>query len=177
MTKYLLMAAGLMLSPLLVVEASASDFQVAVQRKKLDASKVQTRRPNTESEKNETVIYQVTVTNRAFSKESGELEARYVIFVERQELAEQPGTEQTERVRGEAKVEPLKAQGKTTFDTKEFALRDQQLSGKFSGYVGGGRIRAKDSIQGVWVKLYDASGAEVGEYVNPTTLRNRMKWE
>ncbi len=167
-----LLLAGLLLAPWIV--QAADNFQVSVLRKKADAIRAKAARPGEEITATETVFYQVTVANRAF-KETGAVTARYILFVERQELGVKAGSEQIDKEKGENAVEALKPQGKVSFNTSEITLREQSLSGGNFIYLNGGRIKAKDSLVGIWVKLFEGE-TQVGEYINPSTLSNKYKW-
>jgi len=160
-----------MVAPLI---AEANDYQIAVLRKKANATRAKAVQSGQTTKSTENLFYQVAVTNRAF-KESPALKVKYVLFVERQEIGEKPGSEQIEKVRGDGSIAVLKPQGKATLDTSEVTLREQSLTGNWY-YSDGGRIKAKDSLTGIWIKLYDGD-VEVGEYVNPTTLQGKHKWE
>jgi hypothetical protein len=154
--------------------AEANNFGITVARKTADATvpkAVKSGEPLTE--KTETVFYQVTVANTAF-KPSAALKAKYIVFVERQEIGEKAGSEQIEKIKGSADVKELKPREKETFSTSEIKLKEKGVTGNYI-YTSGGRIRAKDSLAGVWVKLYEGE-TEVAEYVNPTTLSNKHKW-
>lgn len=176
MIKYLLLSTGLMLSPLWAVKVEASDFQIAVQRKTAAHNPKVSKGYSSDSKGSSTVFYQATVSYRSMSKPASEVEARYIILVERQRLGERIGEEKAERVRGTANIPALTPQEKFTFDTKSVELFEKGLSSQFAGYTNGGRTRSKDSIKGIWIKLFEG-GQEVGEYINPTTLSNKVKWE
>jgi len=164
----------------------ASDLQVTASRKKISSAEShksfhknnisdQTRiNPGVKGSKQEKVNYAVNVTNRSFSP-MPELEARYIIFVERQQLGAKKGTEQVEKITGKESVAGMPAKGSTVFNTQAVKLREQSLSGNWI-YSNGGRLKATDSIIGIWIKFFDGD-TEVEEYVNPTTLANRHKWE
>ena len=42
-------------------------------------------------------------------------------------------------------------------------------------YANGGRVKAQDSIKGIWIKFFDGVN-EVDEYANPTTLTKKNVW-
>jgi len=161
---------GLMLAPWI---AQAEDFQISVLRKKTETARAGVGHDGDAIKGTEKCYYQVTVARKAF-KPSAAIQARYILFVEKQELAQKAGTEQVEKIKGDGKIESLKPQGKTTFNTSEVTLREQSLTGGWS-YTNGGRIKAKDSLVGIWIKLFDGE-TEVGEYINPTTLSSKYKW-
>jgi hypothetical protein len=47
----------------------------------------------------------------------------------------------------------------------------ENLVGRFH-YVNGGRIKAEDSLKGVWVRV-SQDGQIIGEYMNPPSLSTR----
>lgn len=38
-------------------------------------------------------------------------------------------------------------------------------------------LRAKDMIEGVWLRLFDSNGNEVGSFTSPSSLARKVKWE
>lgn len=169
--KSAIVIAALLFAPLF---AQAGDLQISVLRKKGEAEQT-TRVSEGETFKGkENYFYEVSVSNKSF-KPSHALEARYILFVERQEMGQKIGSERVEKVKGTAKVAALDAHANTHFDTKTVSLRERGLVGAYY-YANGGRIKAKDSLTGVWIKLFDGN-TEVAEYVNPTSLTSKQKWE
>ena len=153
---------GLMMAPLLL---QAENLEITVQRKKegLGQAKGDVEKTATQNWTGE-----VKVVNHAFQPVP-ELEARYILFVKRQELGEKPNSDHVEKVKGKAKVNALKPGESASILTSEVELRQQKLAGGYY-YVGGGSSKAEDTIAGVWIKLFNA-GKEAGEYVNPPTLK------
>jgi len=95
-----------------------------------------------------------------------ELQVRYVVYGKRQKIAQKPGEDKIEEVRGEAVVPSLKRRTPFVFDTPGVGLRQQALASNY--YLEkGGQTKAADTIAGIWVKVFKA-GAEVGEHVNPS---------
>jgi hypothetical protein len=168
--KRVLLLTGLVIAPWI---AEANNFSITAVRKAADALAGKAASPGNVSEKTETVVYQVTVTNTTF-KPSAALKAKYILFVERQEVGEKPGNEQIDKVKGSADVKELKPREKEIFSTSEIKLRQGGLSGAYY-FPDGGRVKAKDNVVGVWIKLFDGS-IEVAEYINPTTLSGKHKW-
>lgn len=122
----------------------------------------------------EVVSYQVDVQNKDFQAKPV-LKARYILFVERQRVGQKIGDELVEKVKGEASVPELAAMKSAQFATEGVKLLEERLTGAYI-YADGGRIKAKDSLLGIWVKFFDGD-TEVGEYVNPTSLKGRHQWE
>ncbi len=161
--------------------AWASDFQVTTTRKVEDTSKNNRHfgsktagriNPGVKGKKVETVYYAVNVTNRSFSAQPA-LQARYVLYVERQKLGEKIGTEKTDRIKGTSAIEGIAPKASISFDTTSIKLSEETLSGNWI-YANGGRMKAADKVLGIWIKFFDGD-KEVGEYMNPTTLK-RYGW-
>jgi hypothetical protein len=168
--KRVLLLVGLLLAPWI---AEANSFNISVARKKADARLAKPTAEGGVSEKSETFFYEVSVANKAF-KPSEPVTAKYIVFVERQEVGEKPGSEQIEKIKGEGEIAAMKAQGKESLNTKEVTLREKAIVGNYI-FVSGGRLKSRDTLVGVWVKLFQGD-TEVGEFVNPTTLANKHKW-
>lgn len=122
----------------------------------------------------ESFLYEVVVANKRFQA-GVPLKAHWVILVEREELGAKQGSDKLDWATGTAEIAAIPAHGKGTFKTDAVTLRDQSLTGGWI-YEGGGKIRAKDSFAGVWIKLFDGD-KQVGEYVNPSAVASRHKWE
>jgi len=161
---------ALFLSPAAVL---AGDLQIKVQKRQANSPQSQPSGNGLTLKVKESFLYEVTVTNSAF-KPSPELQARYVIFIDRQDLGSKQGTEKEDRITGDAPVGALAPHGNTSFRTKPVQLKEQSLTGGWI-YSNGGRIKAKDSLAGVWIKLFEGE-KEVAEYANPSTLTSRHQW-
>jgi hypothetical protein len=120
----------------------------------------------------EKYTYEITVQNRT-STDLTDLTVDYIVFVERQRLAEKKGAEVVQRVRGTAK---LGAVGRTpeSVTTNTITLYRENLVGSYH-YSDGGRIKAQDSFVGIWVRV-SQGGLLIGEAAFPTTLTTRG-WE
>lgn len=122
----------------------------------------------------EDCAYTITVANNSF-KDAPTMAVKYVVFVERQRPGEQKGAEHVERVTGSKPVAAIKSHQKATVDTDTFTMKHAQLASGWS-YKNGGKAVAKDSIKGVWVRVYEGTNV-VAEYVNPSTIRAREQWK
>ena len=167
--KKLAFLAALVMVPML---AQAGDFRISMDRKKDGAGNM---KGNDELKTSQNWVGEIKLENLTF-KPSPDLELRYIVFVKRQELAQKAGMDQIDQVKGTIPVKSLQSREVATFPTSEVTLRKQALSGRFSGYVGGGNTKAEDAVLGVWVKLFNGQ-TEVMEYINPTTLKAKNKWE
>ena len=151
----------------------AGDIKITAARKRVDASQAKMESEYTNSSE-EKWRYEAQLVNGGF-KPAPPLKARYIIFVQRQELGGKPGTETVEKLKGEAEVAALASHANGSFATNEVLLHHGSLVGE-RHYPNGGRIKAQDVILGIWIKLFDGT-TEVGEYVNPHTLTVKNKWE
>jgi hypothetical protein len=152
--------------------AFAGDIQVSLERKKtgLRGEQAQTGL-NSGTQK---WVGEVKIESGA-AQPTPELQARYVIYVRRQNIGQKVGEDQVQEVSGEAAVPSLKRRAPHVFDTSEIELRQQALAPNY--YLkNGGMTKASDSITGVWVKVFKG-GVEVGEYVNPTFIKEKYKWK
>lgn len=154
--------------------ARAGDLQFTVERKKVDAVGAKPTELGGAANRSETWHYQVKVQNDGF-KPTAALQAKYIVFVERQELGKKIGTETIEKVNGTATLQPMATGATAQFTTSDITLKESSLIGN-SFYLNGGRIHAKDSIRGVWIKLFDGT-KEVDQYVNPSTIATKEKWQ
>lgn len=167
--KRMALLAALVMIPML---AQAGDFLISMDRKKGGTGQL---KGEDELKTSQSWIGEIKVENLNF-KPTAEVELRYIIFVKRQELAQKAGMDQVDQVKGTVKVGALQSHEKASFSTSEITLRQQQLSGKYSGYKGGGITKATDTVMGVWVKLFSGE-TELAEYANPSTVKTKNKWE
>lgn len=166
--KKLAFMAALVLVPML---AQAGDFLISLDRKKDGTGQM---KGDIEKATSQNWVGDIKIENLTF-KPTAELELRYIIFVKRQELGQKAGMDQVDQVKGTVKVGILQSREKANFSTSEVTLRQQQLDAHFY-YKSGGIQKAVDTVMGVWVKLYSGE-TELMEYVNPTTLKAKNKWE
>jgi len=171
MKKYALSLCALLV-PCVVL---AGGIEIKVNRKNLEAQRLKAPKFGENPTGSETVAYQVSVQNKEF-KAMPPLKARYIIFVERQQIGQKVGTETVEQIKGEADVPEMGAMKGESFVTNGVKLLEEQLSGKYIAYTDGGRIKAKDRLVGIWVRFFDGE-TQVGEYVNPVNLKTRHTWE
>jgi hypothetical protein len=151
----------------------AGDLQISAERKHLEGG-VAAKQSGQFSKGSEKWQYAVKVINGSF-KPMPALRAEYVVFVQRQELGGKVGVEVVQRVKGQAALPPTNPQATASFESSEITLRVQAVAGALV-YSNGGRIKATDAIEGIWVKLFDGDN-QVGEYANPTTLSSKNVWD
>lgn len=162
----------------------AGDLQVTAQRRRTDNSHTNTQyksHPQKDgmaetSKADEKWQYTVKVANESFIP-SPALQAQYIIFIQRQNLGAKTSgvADSVEKVKGSAPVAAINAHSDTSFETSEVSLRQQSLMGGWV-YTNGGRIKATDSIEGIWVRFMDGD-KQVAEYVNPSNLSSKFQWE
>jgi len=160
---------ALMFFPIL---AQASDYEITVDRKKdaLSQSHEGSIQHNSQN-----WVGEVKLTNHGF-KDSPNLDLQYVVFVKRQDLGiKADAAEHVEKVRGSLQIPSVKGGATTTANTNEVKLRRQQLD-PHTVFLNGGIGKAEDTVLGIWVRL-SQGGKQVAEYVNPTTLTTKFKWE
>jgi len=162
-----IIAFALVVIPML---AQAADYEITVERKKTGIGQA---KGNVELKTSQSWTGEVKIQSHVF-KPVPELEARYIIFVKRQRLGQNRGEDKIDKVKGSSKVADLKSGMTTTFLTSEVTLKQEFLA---PGWIMvSGANRAEDSVLGVWVKLFDGT-KQVAEYVNPSTLTTKYKWE
>jgi hypothetical protein len=150
-------------------EAVASDAVVITSEKKLvDPGKADEGRGTKGSE---TFLYILTFQNQTLADISG-LKIDYAIFVQRPKLkapVTDPGP--VDKITGSGTIDILTNRTPQTISTSQFKLERKNLKPGFY-YERGGRIKAEDSVVGVWVRVTQ-NGQLVGEYTNPPTVKNR----
>ena len=156
------------------IAAPLAKVQITAQLKRAAGTKKGNGAAGSQVKATEKVSYALTVKNATFG-DLPELTVDYILFVERQKLGEKKtGESPVERVTGTANVAGLPKQGSEVVTTDEVSLKTESLVGGYH-YINGGRIRAEDSVVGVWVRVSQA-GQLVGEYAMPSTIIRRG-WE
>ena len=119
----------------------------------------------------ETVHYELRLQNQTIGDLSG-LKVDYIIFVQRQKLGERmTDPPKIERIAGSQPVDVLNNRDPKSVMTTAFALHKQTLGGGWS-YTNGGRVRAEDSVGGVWVRISQGDQM-IAEYINPSSVKSR----
>jgi hypothetical protein len=143
--------------------------QITAQKKKGDDKKGAFRGEGSISQNSEKQSYTITLQNRT-SADLANLTVDYIIFVERQRVGEKKGNEVVQRVKSSLKVENLSRKPQT-LSTDEVTLNSSNVVGNYI-YLDGGRIKAEDSLQGIWVRV-SQDGKQIGEYAIPSTMTSR----
>jgi hypothetical protein len=166
--------AGFIFTGLPARAALPGKVQIAVVKTKGDTVRAGGKGEGSQAKTTENISYTVTVKNTTFA-DLPALTVDYVLFVERPKLGEKKREEpRVERVTGSKKLEALPRQTPQVVTTDEVTLTTENLVGNYI-YANGGRIKAEDSIIGVWVRV-SQDGQIVGEYALPTTITKRG-WE
>jgi len=170
MKKAVLLAALLCL-PILAL-AQANNYEITVNRKKAGFNQ---SNKDAITSSSQTWSGEIKIRNKSF-KPSPEIEVQYVIFIRRQQLGATAGSaEHVEKVKGSQKVDTIKSGETIIIATKEVKLRAEKLDDNWY-FSGGGIAKAEDGILGVWVRIMQ-DGEQIAEYVNPTSLKAKQKWE
>jgi len=123
------------------------------------------------SKNDETVHYELRLQNQSLG-ELSKLNVEYIVFVQRQKLGERmTDPPRIERVSGSEAVAALNNREPLSVMTTDFTLHKGALGGGWT-YNNGGRLRAEDSVIGVWVRI-SQDGQLVAEYANPSSVKSR----
>lgn len=154
--------------------AQAGNYEITVERRK-DGLANQAKGSEPIQKQSQNWVGDVKITNRAFAP-SPELEARYIIFVRRQQIGSQAGaSDHVEKQNGSGRIASMKPGASMNMLTSEVQLKEEKLDPGWR-FKNGGIKSAQDGVIGIWLKLYNGS-TEVAEYVNPTTLKLKQKWD
>jgi hypothetical protein len=160
------------LSP--VVQAGNADLIINSVSKKFEENVTV---PNTGngsiSEKKEQWGYVVTIENKMFRPVAG-LEAKYVVFYKQEEIGSK-AAQRLQRKSGTVAIPEIAGGAKTTFRTNPVDLKKAVLNGNYY-FANGAKSKAEDSLSGIWVRIYQ-NGALFAEYVRPSSLSSKEKWE
>lgn len=119
----------------------------------------------------ETVHYELRLQNQT-TADLATLNVEYIVFVQRQRLGEKmTDPPHIDRVTGSESVEVLNNREPKSVTTKDFTLHKGSLGGGYT-YTNGGRLRAEDSVLGVWVRI-SQNGQMIAEYINPSSIKSR----
>jgi len=151
--------------------AQASDYEITVDRKRDPASM---EKGDVEKKSSQTWAGDVKILYRPF-KDSPALQGRYIVFVKRQKLGDTGNADKVDKVKGTFDVPPIKGGSSSKFSTVDVVLNKEHLAPGWR-MGNGGRGIAEDSVLGIWLKLYQGQ-TEVANYINPTTLTSKYKWE
>lgn len=143
--------------------------QISAQKKHGEVVKGAVGEAGTRAKSTNRQSYVITIQNRT-QGELTNLAVDYIVFVERQKLAQKKGDETVQRVTGTKTLDSL-AREPQVMTTEVVTLVTENLVGAYH-YGSGGRIKSEDSLIGVWVRV-SQDGKIIGEYALPTTAMNR----
>jgi hypothetical protein len=157
---------------LAIGHAASSDVEIHCAPRRVDATAPKNEADNTRTVSKEHWNYEVTVENKTFKPMAG-IEVKYMIFYKTEELGSKaPATQQHQS--GSMSINALKPREKKSFTTNPVELNKSHLIGHWY-YSGGERIKAEDTLSGVWIRVYE-NGQQLTEYANPSTL-TKEQWQ
>ena len=146
--------------------AVGSDVDIHVVAKRVDASQPRNEDGGSRTVSKEHWNYEVSVENSSF-KPMTQIDVRYMIFYKAEELGSKAPAQQ-KHLSGSFSIDALTPHGRKTFTTNSVGLNKSHLTGHWY-YSGGERIKAEDTLAGIWVRVYQG-GQTIGEYANPSFL-------
>ena len=160
----LLLAAGLSAQ----AQAPSYSFDFKAEKKKLEGKRTATLEHQTSVEK---WCYTVTVQNHSF-KDVPNVDIKYIIYYKKEGEGSKVAKEK--HLSGSVTAAMIQNNGNFVFDTEGIELVKSELMGTFY-YTNGAKARSRDSITGIWLRLYQ-NGTMIGEYSDPPELSNG-KWD
>jgi hypothetical protein len=112
------------------------------------------------------------VENSSF-KPMMQIDVRYMIFYKTEELGSKAPAQQKHQS-GSFSIDALAPHQKKIFTSNSVELNKSHLTGHWY-YSGGERIKAEDTLTGIWVRVYQG-GQVIGEYANPSFL-SKEQWQ
>ncbi len=118
--------------------------------------------------------YKVSVSNTS-EMTFKDLKAEYRFFVFENEIAADKRSDgKLKRYKGDTKITSLAPYGNFEFETDKAEMKESKLASGWY-YVGGGKDKSEDELEGIWVRIYKDEDI-VGEYAYPSTLPEKEKW-
>jgi hypothetical protein len=119
----------------------------------------------------DTVHYELRLQNQT-TGDLAKLNVEYVVFVQRQKLGERPtDPPHIDRFTGSQAIDALNNRQPQSVMTTDFTLHKGSLGGGYT-YNNGGRLKAEDTVVGVWVRV-SQEGQLIAEYANPSSVKSR----
>ena len=160
---------GLMALNLSSLSAALSDVEIKVTRQKL-GEEIDRKTSKAERIATKEILYKITVQSKTF-KQLSNLEAKYMIFY----YDAKPGSNYDPEEKfqaGSEKITAIASNRSVEFETKSIQLTTVSLDGGWV-YDTGASNKSKDRVSGIWVRVFDESGAVVGEYASPSSITKR----
>jgi len=155
-----------------IYDASAVDkIVISSQKKPVATTKVSAGGDGKRGLDKTAAVYELKLQNQTLA-DLTQLTVNYILFVERQKLGarlDQPSP--VDRITGTQNIEVLSKSAPQSVTTSEITLNKSNLGGGWT-YNNGGRLRAEDSVVGVWVRVLQG-GEVIAEYANPPTVTKR----
>ncbi len=168
------LVAGAMSLSFDAVAAPPVKVQITVVKKRGDVVRGKAESEGGIAKSTEGVSYAFSLKNLSFS-DLGKLTVDYILLVERPKIGDKRNDPiHVERVKGSKAVEALTRQAPQTVTTDELILATENVTGGYI-YRDGGRIKAEDTVVGVWVRVLQ-DGQIVGEYAAPATI-TKQGWD
>lgn len=148
------------------------DVTITATRKTLD--KNSSRQGGNTSVEQREIIYNVKANSRAF-RELENVTIRYNIFVEEPQFGSTAKPE-VRAVSGSHKIDRMITNKPVDFETDPIKLSHEKLDGRWY-FKGGGERNAKDRVVGLWFRAFNAEGEQIGEFVNPPSVKTKQTWK
>ncbi len=121
-----------------------------------------------------TMAYTVKVVSSSF-KAIPNVTIKYNIFYTSARLGDKSDPE-VQVSKGSHAIPLLENNRPVEFETESIKLQKASLDGGWY-FANGASASTRDKVVGTWFKAFDATGKQIGEYINPSTLSNKHKWK
>ena len=159
----------LLLTVHLPIEAQGSDeLRFDYRPKKVKLETGDTTSTGVTKVKQETWVYEVTVTNRSFD----DLED---LVVKHRAYVKDARTDKLIPSAGEATIARLDNNDEVIIQTEPSAVEKTQLDGGWV-YTDGSNPRQYDRLYGLWIRIYK-DGELVSEFTTPASLERKVSWD
>jgi len=118
--------------------------------------------------------YSVKILNRSFRDIAG-LTAEYRIFIRNDSGKGAVTLQKMSKKAFKLEIPSILKHGEFAFDTEAVLLKSTQLDGGWV-YTDGTRNRIEDRGAGIWMRVFQ-DGKVIGEYMNPTSLKNKESFD
>lgn len=160
------------LSGLMVGSAFAApqELEITANKRKMDSKKQVTESSTMTSER---WAYKTTLTNKTFKPIQG-LKVDYRIYIEKDSFKDVPP--KLIATPGSTTIASLDANRKFTFETDSVEIKMSTLRSGWDWTGNNPKEKSEDEVVGIWIRVM-RNGELVAEYMKPTTLKNKAKWE
>ena len=148
------------------------EIQMLPTRVKLDSSKSNNKsHVNVESKD---IAYSVKVTS-TFFKDVENVTVKYNIYYQVMEIGNK-GEPDIKLSAGSHTFPSIPSGKAVEFETEPIKLEKAALDPGWY-YKNGAAARAQDKVVGIWMKAFDSTGKQIGEYTNPSSVGQKQKWK